>query len=187
MRPRLFPVLQIVLGALIAVALVILGLGALLPRGWHVERSIMIHAPPSAVHAWVSDLRHWPRWAQWNSTALFPQNRVGDPSAGPGATLTWTGTRPGSNEETRGTVRIVESDPARGVAFEIQVQDEPPSSAALRYEPGPGVTLVQWTDRGRLPPVVGGLLLDEYQQRLGRHMEQGLTRLKDLVERGPPG
>ena len=84
-------VAQIVLGVLALTALLLAGLGALLPRRWHVEQSVMINAPPAAVHAWVSDLRHWPDWAQWNQAELAPKNQVSTPSTGVGAKLTWYG------------------------------------------------------------------------------------------------
>jgi Polyketide cyclase / dehydrase and lipid transport len=183
-RPRLLPVLQIVILALIAVALLLAGVGALLPRHWRVERSIMINAPPAVIHRWAGDLRHWSRWAQWDQTALAPKNEIGEPSAGVGARLVWYG-RAGS-EESQGEVRIVQSDPARGVWFEHRISDGEPSRAELRYAPKPGVTEVIWLDEGQLPPVVGGLFLDYFQTRLAQHMGEGLARLKDLVEHQNP-
>jgi len=181
MRPRLLPVFQIVLGAVALVALVLTGIGAILPRHWRVERSLMINAPPSSVHRWAADLAYWPRWAQGNQGSLAPENQLGAPSAGVGATLTWRGRADG----TTGSVRITASDPERGVWFEHRIDAGKPSVAALRYTPKPGVTEVTWQDEGELPPVVGGFLLDYFQTRLGEHMGQGLARLKQLAEQPP--
>lgn len=182
MAPHILRVAQIVLGSLLAVALLLVGLGLLLPRRWHVESSIMINAPPAAIHAWVDDLQHWPRWAQWNQTELAPQNRVGTPSSGSGATLTWYGGSPAKNRVTSGEVRILRSDPARGVWFESRTMGGDPSHASVTYYERPGVTEVTWRDEGELPPIVGGLFLDLFQKRLAQHMEAGLEKLKDLVE-----
>jgi uncharacterized membrane protein len=173
-------VAQIVFGVLLLSALLLAGLGALLPRSWRVEQSIMINAPPAAVHRYVSDLRYWPEWAQWNQAELAPQNQLGSPSAGVGAELTWSGRR----SRASGEVRIKRSDPALGVLFESRTAGGEPSTAQLSYVPGPGVTEVVWRDEGRLPPVVGGLFLDLFQKRLGQHMTAGLERLKELVELG---
>jgi len=175
-------VAQIVLGVLGLTGLLLGGLGALLPRRWHVEESVMINAPPAAIHAWVSDLRHWPKWALWNQADLAPQNQLSAPSEGAGAKLTWYGR--GSDNPTSGEVRIVESDPVRGVRFENRTSGGEPSRAALTYVPRPGVTEVIWKDEGQLPPIVGGLFLDLFQKRLARHMSAGLERLKELVELG---
>jgi uncharacterized membrane protein len=184
MRRGMLPVIQIVLLAVLGVALLLVVIGAILPRNWRVERSIMINAPARAVHDAVSDLEHWSEWAQWDRAALSPRNELGEPRSGAGATLRWHGQ--GRSGETTGEVRIVESDPARGVWFEHRLSGAEPSRAALLYAPKPGVTEVTWRDEGELPPIVGGLFLDYFQTRLAEHMNEGLARLKQLVEHGTP-
>jgi hypothetical protein len=183
MNPHVVRVAQIVGGVLLATALLLVGLGALLPRRWHVEERIMINAPPDAVHQWVGDLQHFPEWAQWNKAELAPKNQISTPSSGPGATLTWYG-RSDGNEPTTGEVRITRSDPEQGVWFENRTRGGDPSHARLTYVPRPGVTEVIWQDEGQLPPIVGGLFLDLFQKRLAQHMSSGLERLKELVELG---
>jgi len=180
--PPLLRVAQIVLGVLALTGLLLAGLGALLPRRWHVQESVMINAPPAAIHAWVNDLDHWPKWAQWNQADLAPKNQLSAPSAGTGARLTWYGR--GSDNPASGEVRIVKSDPALGVWFENRTSGGEPSRAEITYVPRPGVTEVIWKDEGQLPPVVGGMFLDLFQKRLSRHMAAGLERLKELVELG---
>lgn len=181
-QTSLWRVAQIVLGSLLAVAFLIVGIGALLPRDWYVQETILINAPASAVHAWVGDLERWPKWAQWNQPQLWPQNRVSQPSTGPGATLHWSAPARGGGEPAVGEVRIVRSDLTSGVWFENRTPSSELSEASVRYQERPSVTLVTWEDRGRLPPVIGGLFLDLFQQRLRSHMSGGLERLKDLVE-----
>jgi len=181
-RSQLWRVAQIVVGSLLFVTLLIAGLGALLPRNWQVEETILINAPAASVHAWVGDLRRWPRWAQWNQAALWPQNEVSEPSSGPGATLRWYGRARSGGDAASGETRIVSSDPRKGVWFESRAQRGEASEASVLYSERPGVTLVTWLDRGRLPPIIGGLFLDLFQKRLHEHMATGLERLKDLVE-----
>jgi polyketide cyclase/dehydrase/lipid transport protein len=182
-NPHMVRVAQIVVGVLVGTALLLAGLGALLPRRWHVEERIMINAPPAAVHSWVNDLRHFPEWAQWNQAELAPKNQLSSPSSGPGATLTWYG-RSDGNEPTSGEVRIQRSDPELGVWFENRTHGGDPSHAQLTYVLRPNVTEVIWRDEGQLPPIVGGLFLDLFQKRLSQHMVSGLERLKELVELG---
>jgi len=179
--PHLWRVAQIVFGALFAVLLSIVGLGALLSRNWQVEESILINAPAPAVHAWVGDLQRWPRWAQWNQAELWPKNQVSEPSTGVGATLHWYGRARSQDEPQSGEVRILRSDPHQGVWFENRVQNAAPSQTAVTYAERAGVTQVTWQDRGQLPPIVGGLFRDLFQKRLREHMRTGLERLHDLV------
>jgi hypothetical protein len=186
MPPHLGRVLSIVVSVLVLVTALIVGLGTLLPREWHVEQSILINASAPAVHAWVADLRNWPRWAQWNQTELRPHDQVSEPSAGVGATLHWYGRADRAGEGSTGEVRITRSDPHAGVWFENRTGDGPPSQAVLTYVEHPGVTLVTWQDRGLLPRIVGGLFRDQFQKNLAAHMETGLERLKDLVEHRAP-
>ena len=141
----------------------------------------MINAPPAAIHRYAGDLQYWPIWAQWDRT-LSPANELSQPSTGVGAWLTWHGHGRKSSDETEGEVRIVESDPNRGVRFEHRMPGGKASRAALLYAVKPGVTEVTWRDEGQLPPIVGGLFLDFFQTRLARHMAEGLTRLKAVVE-----
>jgi hypothetical protein len=185
MPPHAGRVLTIVAGVLCAVLLLLAGLGAVLPRRWHVEQAIMINAPPAAVHAWVNDLQHWPEWAQWNKEALSPHNDVSTPSSGPGATLTWYGRAQRDKKAPSGSVRIVRSDPAQGVWYENQTGMDQVGEASLTYLARPGVTEVTWRDEGQLPIIVGGLFRDLFQQRLAEHMKIGLQRLKESVENQP--
>jgi hypothetical protein len=175
-------VAQIVIGVLALTGMLLAGLGALLPRRWYVQESVMINAPPAAIHGWVSDLRHWPQWAQWNQADLAPKNQLSAPSTGAGARLTWYGR--GGENPTSGEVHIVRSEPELGVWFENRTSGGEPSRAEVTYVARPGVTEVIWKDEGQLPPIVGGLFLDLFQKRLSRHMNAGLERLKELVELG---
>ena len=146
MSKNLTRVAQIVIGVLMLTGLLLTGLGALLPRRWHVEESVMINAPPTAIHAWVNDLEHWPEWAQWNQTDLGPKNQVSGPSAGTGARLTWYGR--GGGEPTSGEVRIVRSDPALGVWFEIVRAAASPRKPRSRTCPDPASPRSSGATRG---------------------------------------
>jgi hypothetical protein len=180
-KAKLHRVPLIVVGAVLSVVALLIGVGALLPRRWHVTESIMINAPAPAIHAWVGDLRHWPEWAQWNQTDLAPRNTLSAESTGAGASLTWYGRADRRGDAASGTVRIVRSDPELGVWFE-SISSGQPSDASVTFVQRSLVTEVRWEDRGRLPPIVGGLFLDLFQQRLHEHMSKGLERLKALVE-----
>jgi hypothetical protein len=178
-------VFQIVLGSVLLVVLVVASIGALLPKRWSVERSIVIGAPSARVHAIVSDLGNWSAWADPSAQRPGVVTELGPPTSGAGATLRWqTSGAPATQ------VRILASDPQAGVRFEL-VAGTTRSQAALRYRQGAGISEVFWQNEGTLMPVIGGLLRDVVQTRVGMHLEASLERLKALAEKagtaGPPG
>src|SRR5437868_3781826 len=73
--------------SLVALAVVC---GLLMPRQWHVERSIAVQAPPEKVLPWLADPKRWPEWLPWtkekDKTLAFTFS--GAPS-GVGAVLEW--------------------------------------------------------------------------------------------------
>lgn len=172
----------IVLGSFAAVALVIALMGAVSSRHWRVRASILVNAPPTTVHSILEDLTTFPHWAHWDHSTLSPHFEPSPRTRGMGAELVWHAVDRAGRPAARGQVRIVRSEPGRGVWFETRVDDGPIATAALTLREGPGVTEVTWEDRGTLPPIVGGLFRDAYQRRLRQHLERSLARLEARVE-----
>ncbi len=174
-------------GALKALALGISGLvilvvvvGFFLPRTWSVSQSIEVRAEPGMVHPFVEDFHQWPLWAGWNND-MDPSLRYWYEGAkrGVGAIQRWQGDRTG-----RGTLRIVRSDPARGVWLEESIESEVVNAhGSVEYSPaGDGSTTVTWNDHGELPPIIGGYFRWYMEASLGEHFATGLQKLKMLVE-----
>ena len=61
-------VLKKIMWALIAVVLILVIIGFLLPRQRHVERSVFIDAPPSVVFSQVNGFRYFNDWSPWVAT-----------------------------------------------------------------------------------------------------------------------
>jgi hypothetical protein len=171
-----------------AIGLVVLAasfvvVGLLLPRTWHVERSVVIAAPPERIHPFVSTLKRWQEWSVWTKE-MDPQVRHGysGPEEGAGAEWSWLGPKMG-----RGHLKIADSSPAIGVLIDEAIEsDEINAHARFVYAPDGGGTKVTWTDEGRLPPVLGGYFRGSIETMLGGHFETGLQKLKRLVEALPP-
>lgn len=182
-QPRRLGVL--LLASLAAAAVVVVALGAALSGQWAVRRSVLVAATPERVHRDVGDLQRWPRWAFWGRQP--PHFRFWfEGTQGTGQTLHWQETREGT-ELGAGSISLTESTPAEGVAFQTRMPKGKTGSGSIRYERVGDMTRVIWQDEGELPPIVGGLFLDLFQKRLGRHMETGLAQLKQLSEAAPEG
>jgi hypothetical protein len=171
-------VLSIVMLTLLAAGFVVGGIGLLLPRHYLVERSTIINARPEQIHPFVEQLSKWEAWANWSKRDPTLEHGYEGPERGVGATHRWRGERTGF-----GSLTLIASDPQTGVKFEERLEGSDVNGrGSITYAADRDVTTVTWRDEGELPPVIGGFFVSEMQEGLGRHFEEGLRRLKDLVE-----
>ncbi len=170
-------VFAVVGGATLAVAVLLVMIGWLLPRHWHVSRTVAIAAAPASIHHYVGDLKQWPNWADSTRRGALSY-RYSAKTEGVGAERTWQGAG-----GSFGALRLVESDPEHGVRFESRTNSDAINGhGSVRYAARVGFVEVTWEDHGELPAIVGGFLLDDMQEQLGYHFEEGLERLKTLAE-----
>lgn len=167
--------------AVIAVVVVALIIGLLLPRSWRVERSIVIADKPERIAPYVIDLRRWQDWSVWTK-AFDPllRNTYEGPSDGVGARWLWLGPKMG-----RGRIEIVAADPLRGIELDQAIESDVVNShGTIAFSVEGDGTRVTWVDTGELPPL-GGLFRGEVEATLGKNFDEGLTKLKALVEALP--
>jgi hypothetical protein len=166
----------IVFGSLVAVALLLVAFGAVAPTRWRVQQSVLVRAEASRVHAVVSDLSTWPRWALGDGS---PVTFTLEPAAGSATKSTgiqWQTSGGG------GHITVTREEPGRGLWFATDTSTARGGQASIVYENRAGLTDIVWTDQGSLPPIVGGLFLDFFQQQLARHMTASLAKLKVILE-----
>ncbi|MEW6434482.1 MAG: SRPBCC family protein [Myxococcota bacterium] len=173
---------RVALGVL-ALLLLAVAVGSLLPRQWRVERSVVIAAPPERIHPFLDDLRRWPEWAAWNKEM---DSKVvwtyGGPDRGVGARWAWNGPVMG-----KGRMEIVASDPVKGLRIDEAIESETVNAhARFDFAPEGAGTKVTWIDEGTLPPVVGGFFRGMIEDMLNQHFSTGLAKLKAAVEALPP-
>lgn len=174
-----------IVGILIVVLVVLcLGIGLFLPRDWSVERSILIQAPRSKIHAFVESPARWNDWFTWEEMKTDPEYKVwtSGPEKGVGATYQWTGSSSG-----RGKLVIAHCDENSGIHIDewIQADESGPKNATGRivYTDGPdGSVRVTWSDQGTLPPVIGGYFRSMVDASIGKAFEKGLANLKARAE-----
>ncbi len=175
-------VFQTVAIAVVAVAALLLVSGLVLPREWDVEKSILIHADAAHIHPFVDDLQQWSKWAHTTHPDPSLEVTFSGPEHGVGAARHYRGQRAGT-----GTTTIVRADAQEGVWFESRINsDTPNADGSVKYETRGSSTNVTWRDHGSLPFIIGGFMRDSVERGLDAHMEQGLTRLKDLAEGRTP-
>jgi hypothetical protein len=170
-------VFQLVLAALALVVVALLGLGFAFPSRWHAERSLLVNADPTTIHALVSDLRTWPEWADPPVVAEAEFAYTG-PERGAGSAREWHDAR-----GVEGRTEITRDEASQGVWFRSLIdQGETTTSGAIVYEVGAAGTNVTWRDEGDLPRPFGLYFRDGVERDVRALFDRGLLRLKRLAE-----
>lgn len=166
----------------IAILLLLLAAGFLLPGSWRVERETVIHAPPSAIFPYLNSLRNWQEWTVWGQRHTASQTEYSGPDDGPGATSRWL------DRNGRGVMKIMQSRHDRSVDYELIYNGgEQQIDGKLTLIPATNGARIVWRAAG----TVGSNPLQRYASllqtyRLGSDMEQSLSRLRDRFEQPKP-
>lgn len=168
----------------VAVVAVLFGLfilvGLLLPERMEVGRSIRVEAPPTEVFPLVNDLRAFQRWSPWSGGETG--YAYSGPDSGVGQRMSWRSDDPAVGT---GSQEIVASRLNQEVDMRLDFGPQGTAEAAIYLEPADGGTLVTWT----FAFDVGNDLIGRYiglimKGMVGEKYEEGLARLKRLVETG---
>ena len=170
-------VLKIVAVSFIVLSIVVFGIGAFLSKDFRVERTIEIAAPPEAVFDEVSSLQRWNAWSPWIAKDPTIRNTYEGPESGVGATVRWTSERSGSGSQT-----ITRSDRPSRIETKLDFGEMGQPDADWTFEPSDGGTRVTWGMTGTASGPLGGYFATMMDGRLGPEYEDGLNRLKQVVE-----
>ena len=169
--------------ALVGLVVLLAGIGLLLPRQVHVERSIVIDAPRATVFALVDGFKQFNKWSPWAGLDPNAKYTVEGPEFGVRAKQSWVG-----NPKTvgSGSQEIIEAEPLTRVKSRLEFGDNPPATAEFALAPEGSGTHVTWSfDSDMGPRPIGryfGLMMDRW---IGPDYERGLAGLKTLAESLP--
>lgn len=170
--------------ALVVLILILVVYGLMGSSHYELERSIAIDAPREVVHRYVNDLTRWPEWTPWQDMDPSIKTTYGDKTSGVGAFQEWQGDKDG------GWLRITESDPQTGIAYDMAfIEDgrESRAKATMRYDASGMQTTVAWFMEGEINiPVLGTFLAPTISEAVAPMFDQGLAKLKKVVEAAPP-
>ncbi|MGB8331898.1 MAG: SRPBCC family protein [Polyangiales bacterium] len=172
---------KLIVLVLLALAVLVVGIGAFLPKDFHVERSIEIDASPEVVFDLVNSLRKWEAWSPWIARDPSIENTYAGPEAGVEATVTWT-----SEKSGEGTQTITLSERPTRIETVLNLGEMGEPSAYWTFEPvGDGVR-VTWSLNGTASGPLGGYFAKMMDGWVGADYEDGLERLKKVAEALPP-
>lgn len=165
------------LGAVIVVLVLVI---ATRPSTFHVERSIVVAAPPESVFVHVNDFHAWSAWNPYEKMETKLEKTFEGPTAGPGAKYAWSGENTG-----KGKMTILRSDPSR---IDIELLFIEPMSATnaatFTFEPIAEGTKVTWAMDGESNFIGKACsLVMNFDEMLGGDFERGLADLKATAEK----
>lgn len=168
------------LGA-VALAVVLVGVGFVLPAAFKVQRSVQIAATADKVYPLIAAPAEWKRWSVWNQRDPAMTMNYSGPAAGAGAKWVWQ-----SKTEGNGAMEFTDAVPDSRIGYALDFADfGMRSTGALTIVPAGNGVLVTWTNQGDMGanPINRwfGLFMDKL---VGPDFEAGLANLKRLAEAG---
>jgi Polyketide cyclase / dehydrase and lipid transport len=170
--------------ALVFIGLILIVVTAGQPSEFAVSRQITIAAPPELIFLHVNELRNWEAWNPWASLDPNCKMTYDGPSAGVGASYSWSGsTKIGAGRNT-----ITESRHNELVRFRLEFQKPmvATNTAEFMFQPSGEETVVTWTMSGKrnVPGKLFGLLVN-CDNMCSNQFDKGLAKIKSLVEARP--
>ena len=170
-------VLKIAVLIIIALSVLVFGIGAFLSKDFRVERSIEIAAAPEVVFDEVNSLKNWGAWSPWLVRDPSIQNSYSGPDSGVGATVTWTSDKSGD-----GTQTITKSERPTRIETSLDFGDMGQPNSDWTFEPSGAGTMVTWGLSGEAIGPLGGYFAKMMDSMVGKEYEDGLARLKQVIE-----
>lgn len=169
--------LKPILGLFVVVILIVLVGGLVLPKDYHVERSIMVEAFPGTAFDQVDNPGNWDAWFPWITQDTNITRRRSGTYSGVGAKVSWTSPDSDTVSQT-----ITRSDGYARIETQLDLAEMGKPTADWLFEStdtGERVTvMVHGTARGPL----GGYFACMMDDRIGPAYEIGLRRLKEHAE-----
>lgn len=168
--------------AVLVLVLLLVGVAALQPDNYRVQRSASIKAPPEKVLALLSDFHQWPSWSPWEKLDPAMSRSYSGAASDVGAVYAWKG----NDKVGSGRMEIVEL--ARPTKLVIALDFVAPFQSHNRTEfvlvPQGDSTNVTWIMSGPanlMTKMMG--LVTSMDTMIGKDFEAGLANLKAIAER----
>jgi uncharacterized protein YndB with AHSA1/START domain len=175
------------IGLLSLIVLVVIAVSVMSPKA-HMERSIVVNAPPTAVFQQLASFEQFNKWSPWAKMDPTAKQTVEGPAMGVGAKMSWDGPKSG-----KGSQWTVEYEENKRVRNEMQFEGmEGDTFAEFVLEEVPEGTRVIWRyDNDVKGTGFGNASMTKMfnafalEGMLGKQYEEGLASLKQAVESQP--
>lgn len=172
---------KILLGVVAVIVLLVLA-GFLMPGQVHVERSVVVNAPPAAVFPHLCDFESSQKWSPWATRDENLENSYTGTPCTVGYENTWKSDHP---QVGNGSQAITAIEQDKRVETALDFGENGTAEAQFTLVPEGEGTKVTWgfdMDAGMNPIARWmGLFMDGW---IGPDYEKGLANLKAQVEKG---
>lgn len=175
----------------IAIALAILiaivvGLAAMRPDTFRVQRSIDINAPADKIFPLINDYRNWGSWSPYEHVDPDMQRTFSGPPSGKGSVYEWRGNK----NIGHGRMEILDTAPPSKVVIKLDFFSpfEAHNMAEFTMQPkdsaANGTTNVTWAMHGPVPFMAKIIHMFMNMDRMvGGQFQQGLVSMKAVAEK----
>ncbi len=177
-------VLKWIIWIVVAVIVVFVGGGYVLPGEAVVQRQTVIAAPPEKVFAVIGNMKRFNEWSPWAELDPNIQYKFEGPETGVGQKMSWTSNHP---DVGNGSQTITAYEENKRIAAALDFGDMGKAMASMELAPVAGGTGVTWGFKTELRGALErwfGLMFDRW---IGADYEKGLARLKALAEKEAAG
>ena len=174
--------LKIVILVVVVLVAGVLGVAAMRPSEFSVQRSVSIRAPAEKIFLMIDDFRQWPAWSPWERLDPTMKRTLSGAPSGPGAVYEWDGT----GKVGAGRMEIKEATmPSQvGIQLDFIRPFEGHNITDFALAPRGDATEVTWLMHGPAPFVskLMGLFVD-MDAMIGKDFDAGLANLKAAAEK----
>jgi hypothetical protein len=167
---------------LVILVLIVLGLAAMQPDSFRVQRSIAIKAPAEKIMPLISDFHHWPQWSPWEKLDPAMKRTFSGAPKDVGAAYAWTGNK----DVGSGRMEIVSMTQPSKVGINLVFLEPFESHCVTEFvlDTKGDLTTVSWTMSGPsnfMTKVMG--LFASMDSMIGKDFEAGLASMKAAAEK----
>jgi hypothetical protein len=172
---------KIAIGVVVLI-LIVLGLAAMQPDSFRVQRAIAIKAPPEKIMPLISDFHNWPQWSPWEKLDPSMNRHYSGATRDVGAVYAWDGNK----DVGSGRMEITSVTPPTKVGINLVFLQPFESHCVTDFTlDGKGeTTTVTWTMSGPsnfMTKVMG--LFASMDSMIGKDFEAGLASMKAAAEK----
>ncbi len=170
-------VLKIVLAIILILVVLVLVIAALLPKQFHVERSVVVDAHIMCPFNQVNDLMLWDNWSPFDDDDETMVKTYEGPRSGVGAVSRWESEKQGS-----GSMIIIESVPFERIVTELTMEEMGSSLGYFEFEEVEGGTKVTWGFDDEADYPFGRIMYAMFRGMMEDSFDKGLEGIKDHCE-----